>query len=498
MTVPEKHEPKLKSTPEARDVTRGMAMVLVAVFAAITVVALQVTVPARVWLSALAVGGVIGFLAIWRHYGILAELREWLRRRTEAARPEQAAAPSDPLQTLMEGPGTTSDLAVEVSRLFQRLDGRRQEIEATVASQERVIESLPAPVLILDERGRVEKANAAAQRQFGDRMIGREVSTILRHPDLIATVDAVREGEARAEAEITLADQTVLVRLQRVPRGDDQPPGAVLLIEDLTEIRRAGQMRVDFVANVSHELRTPLTTLIGFIETLRGPARDDAEARVRFLEVMDGQARRMARLVNDLLSLSQIETKEHKAPDKDVSVAEVIGDVVTTLEIEARRKNMPIRQEIEDDLPLVVGDPDEISQIVQNLLENAVKYGRADTPVDIKVACDPDPPPGYPARDRTAVALSVTDRGEGIEREHLPRLTERFYRVDTDRSRALGGTGLGLAIVKHIVGRHRGSFTVDSSVGVGSTFTIHLPSTKPLGSDQPVSSAASELSDRID
>ncbi len=480
MTDSDQRGPRLRGVPELWDVARGVAIVLIPVIAALSVVSLQISVPTRVWLSAVAVGGLIGFLVIWRHYGILASLRQWLRSRTDGAEPERAPSTRDPIHDLSDGPGTTSDLASEITRLFQRLEERRNDVVSKLVTQEQVLESLPAPVLILDERGRVEQANAAAQRALGDVAVGREVSTVLRHPDVLEAVDAVREDETRTEVEIALMGQTMLVRVERVPRGDDQPPGAVLLLEDLTEIRRVGQMRVDFVANVSHELRTPLTTLIGFIETLRGPAKDDSDARERFLEVMDVQSRRMARLVNDLLSLSQIETKEHKPPSEIVPLAEVIEEVVTTLEIEAHRKRMRIQVEMDTELPQIVGDTDQLSQIVQNLLENAVKYGGADTTVEIAVAVDEDPPPAYPARDQVAIGLSVSDRGEGIGREHLPRLTERFYRVDTDRSRALGGTGLGLAIVKHIVSRHRGSLSVESSVGVGSTFTVHLPSTRTV------------------
>jgi two-component system phosphate regulon sensor histidine kinase PhoR len=254
-----------------------------------------------------------------------------------------------------------------------------------------------------------------------------------------------------------------------------------MLFVDLSSIRRAEQMRVDFVANVSHELRTPLATLLGFIETLQGPARDDAEARDRFLEIMKAQGNRMSRLVNDLLSLSRIETNEHKPPSERVALGPVLEGVKATLDLEARRKDMTVRLDAEAGLPAVIGAEDELAQVAQNLLDNAIKYGRPGTEITVTArlaerlpASFPGGPGGGPG-GAAAVAIAVRDRGDGIPPEHIPRLTERFYRVDTARSRELGGTGLGLAIVKHIVSRHRGALTIQSTPGDGSVFTVFIP-----------------------
>jgi two-component system phosphate regulon sensor histidine kinase PhoR len=254
-------------------------------------------------------------------------------------------------------------------------------------------------------------------------------------------------------------------------------------------------MRADFVANASHELRTPLATLLGFVETLRGPARDDAAARERFLAIMHEQTQRMARLVADLLSLSRIELNEHTPPIGRVLLGEVVRTIIDSLELKAADKRMaivvdapppggeaPIRL---DDLPPVSGDDDELSQVFQNLIDNAIKYGRTDSTIRIaswlvapRATADAALP--APRLDQPAVAIAVMDEGEGIAREHVPRLTERFYRIDTARSRALGGTGLGLAIVKHILNRHRGALDIDSMVGQGSTFTVYLPLAAPI------------------
>jgi two-component system phosphate regulon sensor histidine kinase PhoR len=252
---------------------------------------------------------------------------------------------------------------------------------------------------------------------------------------------------------------------------------AVLALHDLTTLKRMEQMRADFVANASHELRTPLASLLGFIETLRGPARDDAEAREQFLVIMQEQASRMARLVNDLLSLSRIELNEHSRPSREVDLGRTVEVAVAALQPLAKAKSMTILTQVDEAARVVLGEPDELAQLVQNLLDNAVKYGRDGTPVEVSLTL-PDTLPavaGNALAAGAAVRLAVRDHGDGIGKEHLPRLTERFYRVDTARSRKMGGTGLGLAIVKHIVNRHRGALVVDSVLGDGSTFAVYLP-----------------------
>jgi two-component system phosphate regulon sensor histidine kinase PhoR len=223
-------------------------------------------------------------------------------------------------------------------------------------------------------------------------------------------------------------------------------------------------MRADFVANASHELRTPLASLVGFVETLRGPAREDGEARDRFLAIMAEQTGRMRRLVEDLLSLSRIEQREHEPPTGRVEVGPLLSGLVEMLEMKARPRQVALTLEVAPDLPAVPGDRDELAIAFQNLIDNAVKYTRPGTAVKVKAN-----------RQDGGVQLVVHDQGEGIAAEHLPRLTERFYRVDTARSRQMGGTGLGLAIVKHVLNRHRGRLMVESAVGEGSTFTVLLP-----------------------
>jgi two-component system phosphate regulon sensor histidine kinase PhoR len=339
---------------------------------------------------------------------------------------------------------------------------------------EAVFDLLPGPLLLLDGARRVVRANPAAARAFGRDPVGRELAAFLRDPQVLDGVAAALAGNGGAEVEFTLPPPVETVWSARIePTGS----GVVLSLHDITGIRRAERMRADFVANASHELRTPLASLLGFIETLRGPAKDDTEAHERFLAIMHEQAGRMSRLIADLLSLSRIELDEHTPPRRQVDLAQLLSTAAQALAPLAAARSMDITVAIADGLPQVAGEPDELAQLFQNLIDNAVKYGHDGTLVEVAAAPAPTLPPaaGRTLRESGAVAVTVRDHGEGIAREHLPRLTERFYRVDTARSRQMGGTGLGLAIVKHIVNRHRGLLTIDSRSGEGSTFTVWLP-----------------------
>ena len=235
-------------------------------------------------------------------------------------------------------------------------------------------------------------------------------------------------------------------------------------------------MRADFATDAGHELRTPLSVLLGFIETLEGPAKDDPDALAQFLPVMRDQGLRMQHLIEDLLSLARIELNEHTPPSEDCDVGKIIGKVAETLAMKADAKGMKIRVDHALDNTEIVGDEKELTQVFVNLVENAIKYGHPDTDVEVSITLAKTPP-GALARFRhdRIMAVAIRDHSDGIAREHLPRLTERFYRVDTARSRAVGGTGLGLAIVKHLVQRHRGTMIIDSEQGVGSVFTVYLP-----------------------
>jgi len=243
----------------------------------------------------------------------------------------------------------------------------------------------------------------------------------------------------------------------------------LMTFNDLTPLRRVEQMRADFIANASHELRTPLAALLGFIETLQGTAKDDATARFKFLGIMQAQATRMARLIDDLLSLSRIELNAHLQPNTPVDLAPMVRQVVDGLQTLARDRGVEINVVVPADELMVLGDRDELIRALENLVENALKYGAGGKRVDVTASRGQTRPGGSEAR------ITVRDYGPGIPSEHLPRLTERFYRVDVADSRAQGGTGLGLALVKHVLNRHAGRLTIESALGEGATFTMHLP-----------------------
>jgi len=299
---------------------------------------------------------------------------------------------------------------------------------------------------------------------------------------VLRAADAVLRGEAARIVDFTITvpvERQLRARFARIDRPSLDGAVVVLSLHDITQLKRAEQMRADFIANASHELRTPLTTLTGFIETLRGPAREDVEARERFLAIMHEQAARMIRLVEDLLSLSRIELNEHVLPQGGVALGPLLRHLADTLELRAGERGMCIRLDLPSDLPEVPGDRDELAQVFQNLVENAIKYGRAGSEITVAATTGVQPSLSGDAGESPLVSVAVRDCGQGIAREHLPRLTERFYRVDTARSREMGGTGLGLAIVKHILNRHRGFLDVESTPGTGSVFTVFLRPNPP-------------------
>jgi len=366
-----------------------------------------------------------------------------------------------------------SEVLGEVQQISATLGEQSALVDRLLRVEESIVERLPDPLIVLSPDRTVRRTNAAARNAFGDDM-----PAVLRHPELRTAID--RAVAAGALAAPQLADLRVPVpfprEVQAMVVALDSPlaggGGVLVVLSDRTRERAVERMRADFVANASHELRTPLASLIGFIETLRGPAADDPPAQSRFLEIMAEQAERMNRLIDDLLSLSRIEITEHQAPAEYVDLEGVVERIIASLEINIAKRGVTLEWTPAAGLPRVLGDTDQLEQVAQNLLDNALKYGRPGGTVKIGLA--PAPLSGkYPARP--GVVLSFCDDGPGIPRQHLPRLTERFYRVDNGRSRAVGGTGLGLAIVKHIINRHRGVLLIESEAGLGATFNVWLP-----------------------
>lgn len=334
-----------------------------------------------------------------------------------------------------------------------------------------ILDALADPVILIDQRKVVIHRNASAQKAWSGLSINSPLSFALRAPDLIEAADYVlaagghRTGELIERGPIERVYQFDIAQLRSSFNPNERGhPAAVLMFRDLTEAKRIEQMRADFVANASHELRTPLASLLGFIETLQGPAKNDQAALPRFLDIMRSQAKRMAHLIDDLLSLSRVEMSEHRQPVDHVDLNLVVRQIADSLTPMAQEKSVRITV-TEQDVPcFVAGDRDELLRVVENLVENAIKYGRHEGNVQISLS-----------RADKFYVTSIKDDGPGIAAEHLPRLTERFYRVSVTASRESGGTGLGLAIVKHIVNRHRGRLVIESEIGKGSTFKVFLP-----------------------
>jgi two-component system phosphate regulon sensor histidine kinase PhoR len=375
------------------------------------------------------------------------------------------------------GPAVVAESTVAMNRLGREIErlSRRLAVRAAVLEQHRradtlILERLPDPVIVLSGDRSVCRTNAAARSAFGD-----DLPALLRHPGLRGAIDRALATRLSQTADIGLrAPVPRELYAMVVPMDPPLADGgrALVVLSDRTRERVVERMRADFVANVSHELRTPLASLIGFVETLRGPAADDPPAQQRFLEIMAEQGARMNRLIDDLLSLSRIELTEHQTPSEPLNVADLVESMVAGFEPRLAQRKVRLALGIEKELPLVAGDADQMAQVLQNLLDNALKYGRDGgvLTLDVGVA-----KPGDRWPTRRGIVIAVGDQGAGIAREHLPRLTERFYRADKGRSRAVGGTGLGLAIVKHIVNRHRGQLLIESEEGKGTLVSVWLP-----------------------
>ena len=337
-----------------------------------------------------------------------------------------------------------------------------------------LIGGLPSPAIVLDREGRVTALNAPASAIAPSLRRGEPALITLRMPEL---VEAIRRATAAGTPQRVEFFERVpidrwfeaFITPVKLPASPDGRSDILLMtFNDLTPLRRVVEMRADFIANASHELRTPLAALLGFIETLQGPAKDDAAARGKFLDIMQAQATRMARLIDDLLSLSRIELNAHLQPSTPLDLVPIVRQVTDGLQTLARDREVAIKVTSQEAL-VVLGDRDELIRALENLVENALKYGAAGKRVDITLAR------GQTRAGTPEARIAVRDYGPGIAPEHLPRLTERFYRVDVADSRAQGGTGLGLALVKHVLTRHGGRLSIESTPGEGATFTMHLP-----------------------
>ena len=374
-------------------------------------------------------------------------------------------------------------MVVELSEALGKLqriwEMKKQQFERVITEREILVDTLPDILIMINDDKKIVRTNRAARAVFGQNLANCSLQDIIDNESLIDAVSSVIEDLKGREVEFRIEDPVLrdfLAVIERFPIPSAGGMSIVITVNDITELKSVEQMRADFVANASHEIRTPLASISGFIETLQGPAKDDEVAREEFLKLMAEQAERMKQLIMDLLSLSKIEMNAHTVPLDEVNIIELLNDVLSHDKCRADEKNMDLVLDVNGTVPNITGDRNEIYQVLHNLIGNAIKYGFSDTEINISVSVTTDLPRDQNMRNLSKVVkLSVRDQGEGIKKEHVARLTERFYRVDTARTRQIGGTGLGLAIVKGILARHRGAITIDSVVGKGSTFSVYLP-----------------------
>ena len=354
--------------------------------------------------------------------------------------------------------GGAALLAIVVSAPEAEVERTPEAARDDVAPLDAVLEGFAEPVLVI-RTGRVAAANAAARALLGRHVVGEDARVAIRHPD---AAGLLADGDTADAVE--LVGLGGLEERWQMRAAAIAPDTRLVHLSNRTGEHVAEKMRVDFVANASHELRTPLASILGYVETLQDAAGEEPALRHRFLGIVFDEARRMERLVEDLMSLSRIEADKFRLPSARIDLSALTREVCAALATQHGDRGRDVVLDAGQDLPEVVGDRVQLSQLLHNLIGNAMKYGRPGTPVVVTLR-----------RGEGVASLVGDDEGEGIAPEHLPRLTERFYRVDAGRSRSLGGTGLGLAIVKHIVERHRGRLDIASVVGAGTTVTVALP-----------------------
>lgn len=406
-------------------------------------------------------------------YPFLSNVSSLTHYVNEIAQDKRVAAPD--LSFL----GSTAELSESLKKLQASWDVKKKQMETIITEREILVDTLPDILIMVNDDKKIVRTNRAARAIFGQNLAGKQLKDVIPNRQLLDSVTSVIGDLRGREIEFRIEDPVVrdfLAIIERFPVPTAGGISTVITMNDITELKSVEQMRADFVANASHELRTPLASIKGFVETLLGPARDDEPARIEFLKIMLEQADRMQQLIGDLLSLSKIEMNVHAMPIDPADLAAVLRKAAEHFKRMADEKNVRLVLNIHDNLPMVKGEANELAQVAHNLISNAIKYGHADSDVTITAKVTSELPQDINMRNLTrVVSLSVRDQGDGIPKQHLPRLMERFYRVDSARTRQVGGTGLGLAIVKGIVQRHRGAIEIDSVVGEGTQFTIYLP-----------------------
>ena len=371
-----------------------------------------------------------------------------------------------------------SHVAITVKGELKRLAGKQTDatnsgMTPDIPTPAQIVQALPLVALIIGPDERITVANGHARSLLGQEIVGRHCITGLRQPNILDAIETVFRTKTKQESRYLGRDsgRDTTCRVNIAPIETGKGTSVLITFEDLTDIEDAGKMRRDFVANVSHELKTPLTALMGFIETLRGPARNDPKAQDRFLSIMEQEATRMSQLVSDLLSLSKVEENERIRPVQPVNLDAILNSTILALAPVAEKAAVAVTTHFPPTVPLIPGDENQLRQVFRNLIENAIKYGARGGKIDVII----DEAQESALLRGQGITVRVRDYGEGIAAHHIARLTERFYRVYSHRSREVGGTGLGLAIVKHIISRHRGRLRINSVVNEGTEFAVILP-----------------------
>lgn len=377
--------------------------------------------------------------------------------------------------------GNVEELSSAVNNLHNSWDEKKIRLEAALAESSILFDTIPDILMMLGQDMRILRSNKAAENLFGKNIEGATFEDVVLEPVVREMVTTVLHNRHPETIEIQLKSHNIRrdfqINIENFPLFSIGGIAIVIIMHDISEAKRTRQMIKDFVANASHEIRTPLTSITGFIENLR-EMQEDTETRKQFLDIMYEQAERMGTLVNDLLSLSKIDMSENTMPTEHVEISELIASTIHRLDHLAEKKGMKLVYNQNKRLPEILGDENELLQVFTNLISNAIKYGYTNTDIIIatKLLKASDVTEIHiPSSANDIIAVSVEDKGEGIPSIHLPRITERFYRVDKVRAKNIGGTGLGLSIVKHIMNRHRGELRIESTEGEGSTFTVYFP-----------------------
>ena len=354
-----------------------------------------------------------------------------------------------------------------------------------------ILNKLEDAIIVLDSDQKIVFQNSHSIDLFENNYTGQNITNLIRSPIILETLENVYKNkktkiiEYNSEYGQNLSPRSTnfynveISYEQNHLQLTNSKDNYVILMKNITPLKNIEKVRSSFIANVSHELKTPLATVMGFLETIRGPAKDDKKSMSKFLGIMDKETIRMKRLIDDLLVVSKIESDEHIHPTKKVNLIKTLNNVIESLKEYALKKNIQIRTDYQLNENLsVLGNEDELVQVFTNIIDNSIKYGKINSSIDIKaeeVKEQVDQSEDKKLFPQLILKISVKDESDGIHAKHLSRLTERFYRVDAARSKEIGGTGLGLTIVKHILNKHRGHLDIKSEINQGSTFTVELP-----------------------